>query len=352
MNNNLLCYNCGRIYPPGDSPWKCECGMPLEFPDIEDISSPPDQNDFNEGIWAFDEFIPVNKHVSLSEGFTPEVYSEQWNVTFKLDYVMPSGSFKDRGMSTMISHAIELGVNDVVVDSSGNAGFSMAQYAARAGLSATVYSPNSIPERKQKAIEDVGGEVIRIEGSRKSVADACIEALEKNGMWYATHIYRPSFLSGTKTFAFEVAAKRDWKSPDAIVSPIAGGTLLLGIYFGFKDLVRAGWVEDMPRIYGAQAAGYAPIANALGNDADGDNTLVSHLADPPRKAQIIDAIKETHGDAVAIGKGRTQTVHSGLNQIGFHVEPTSALAPAALKYFFENDHLNHSEDIVVPLTGS
>jgi threonine synthase len=370
MPSNLSCLDCGRTYDAGpDEPWRCECGHPLEFADRPLPDGPaPDfaEIDTRSGLWAFEAFLPVSKRVTLGEGFTPlqdassGPNSPDWgeNTQFKLEYVFPSGSFKDRGATATLSRAAELGVEKVVEDSSGNAGAAIAQYAARAGIEADVYVPADAKQSKLAAIERVGANPVKVEGSRQDVTDACIEAVEAadRAGWYASHAWNPAFFAGTATFAFEVAAQRDWEVPDAVVTPLGHGTLFLGAYRGFRALKDAGWTDRMPRLLGAQAAGYAPIANELHGDdeAAGDNSVADgiQILDPARKDHILDAIEATGGDAIALDAEPVADALDRLHRGGFYVEPTSAVAPAALDTYREEGVLDRDDDVVVPLTGS
>ncbi|MFC7047103.1 threonine synthase [Halobacteriaceae archaeon GCM10025711] len=354
----FACDACGRTYEEGpDEPWRCACGHALDFADPPLPDGPPpafDALDTRRGLWAFEAFLPVERRVSLGEGFTPLVDAPDWNAAFKLEYLFPSGSFKDRGATTTLSRAAELGVERVVEDSSGNAGAAIAQYAARAGIDADVYVPADVKPSKLAAIERAGARPVRIEGSRQDVTDACVEAVESGGGWYASHAWNPAFFAGTATFAFEVAAQRDWTAPDAVVLPLGHGTLFLGAYRGFQALHDAGWIDDLPRLLGVQAAGVAPIATALNGPTAGENDAADgiQIARPARGDQILDAIEATEGDAIAVDADATEDALDALHRAGFYVEPTSAAAVAGLDAYRDQGGIAPTADVVVPLTGS
>jgi threonine synthase len=415
--SDLTCPDCGRSYDAGpDEPWRCDCGHPLEFADRPLPERPAPEFaevDARRGLWAFEEFLPISPQVTLGEGFTPLQDADaldsanasdtadsadstdlpDWgeNVQFKLEYVFPSGSFKDRGATATLSRAAELGVERVVEDSSGNAGAAIAQYAARAGIDADIYVPADAKRSKLAAIERVGANPVRVEGTRRDVTDACIEAVERversrgkseisrpsgdsvsrdstdrseersdsrqpSAGWYASHAWNPAFFAGTMTFAFEVAAQRDWSVPDAVLTPLGHGTLFLGAYRGFRALKDAGWTDRMPRLLGAQAAGYAPVAAELHGDESvaGDNSVADgiQILDPARKDQILDAVEATDGDVVALDSDPVADALDRLRRGGFYVEPTAAVAPAALAAFCERGVLDSDDDVVIPLTGS
>jgi threonine synthase len=296
----------------------------------------------------------MSPRATLGEGATPLVDAPVWDASFKLEYVFPTGSFKDRGATATISRAVSLGVDTVLEDSSGNAGAAIATYAARAGLSARIFVPASVTASKLRAIERTGATPVRIEGSRQDVTDACVEAVDAGEGWYASHAWNPAFFAGTATVAYEIAADRDWTVPDAVVTPLGHGTLFLGAYRGFRALYEAGWTDRIPRLLGAQAAGYAPFAAALHGETDGTNDLADgiQIRDPVRRDQVLRAVRESEGDVVAVGEGAIERELDALHRRGFYVEPTSAVAPAALREFRERGVLSADDDVVVALTGS
>jgi threonine synthase len=353
---SLRCPACGTVY---EDRWRCRCGGPLRFQDRPRPSAtdPVDAEiDPREGLWAFSELLPVERRVSLGEGYTPLVDAPSWDAAFKLEYVFPTGSFKDRGATTVLSRALGVGADRVLEDSSGNAGAAIATYAARAGIDAEIYVPADVKAAKVRSIRRSGAEVVRVEGSREDVTDACIAAVEAGNGWYASHAWNPAFFAGTATMAYEIAHQRDWSAPDAVVTPLGHGTMFLGAYRGFERLLEAGWIDRLPKLLGAQAAGYAPIASELHGDtaASGDNGIADgiRIRQPVQKAAILEAIEESGGDAIAIPEAETEAELDCLHRAGFYVEPTCAVAPAALRAYRERGVIDGDDDVVVPLSGS
>ncbi|MFB6101049.1 MAG: pyridoxal-phosphate dependent enzyme [Haloplanus sp.] len=350
---DLVCPQCGRTYADR---WRCHCGAPLEFASTPRPDGPaPALSSFDtrRGLWAFESFLPIDPHVTLGEGFTPILDAPAWNASLKLEYVSPTGSFKDRGAAAVISRAVALGVDRVVEDSSGNAGAAIATYAARAGLDADIYVPSSIPDAKRRAIEAVGATAVEIAGDRGAVAAACRRAVSDGDAWYASHAWNPAFFAGTATFGIELAAQRDWSAPEAVVVPLGHGTLLLGAYRGFRALVEAGWIDELPRLLAVQAAGYAPVAAARGGGGNDRNDLADgiQVRDPVRRAAIDAALDATDGDAIAVTEAAVDRAHTALQQDGFDVEPTAAAAPAGLRAYRDRGTIAADADVVVPLTG-
>jgi len=353
------CPSCEREYPEtAGSPWRCECGRALEFADPPRPAgaSPPATLDRDRGLWAFAPFLPVERHVTLGEGWTPLVDAPAWDAQFKLEYLFPTGSFKDRGAATTVSYAHALGVDRLLEDSSGNAGHAVATYAARAGLDAAIYVPADAKPAKLRAIERTGADVVRVEGDRGAVTDACVGAVERGEGWYASHAWQPAFLAGTATAAMETAEQRNWSAPDVFVTPLGHGTLFLGAHRGFRALREAGWTDRVPRLVGVQAAGTAPIVEARHGSAAaaGSNDAADgvQIRDPARREDILAALEATGGEAVAVGRDATEAALDRLHRAGFYVEPTCALAPAALADLRDSGVVDPDDDVVVALTGS
>ena len=404
MPSALTCPTCDAVYEASPAePWRCGCGHALEFteqPHPEGAPLPLSSLDTSRGLWTFFEFLPIEPHVTFHEGFTPLVDAPEWDAAFKLEYVFPTGSFKDRGATTTLSRAVELGVEKVIEDSSGNAGAAIATYAARAGLPAEIYVPADVKQSKLMAIQRAGARPVRVEGSRADVTAACVGAVEgsseenapetangeavgssearsvserANGEavgtadapyqhgdgWYASHAWNPAFYAGTMTFAFELAAQRGWSVPDAVVLPVGHGTLFLGTYRGFERLVEAGITDRLPRLFAVQTMGYDPLVERVGGDriVEDDETRTEiadgiQISEPARASQLLDALEATDGTAVAVGDGPVETALDRLHRGGFYVEPTCAVAPAALAHFRETGAIGPDDDVVVPLTGS
>ena len=403
----LTCPSCGRSGDPATD-WRCACGHPLEF--AASLGPAPGTGvprtgeiDRDRGIWSWEPFLPeigASHRVSLGEGWTPLVDAPAFAsqaappadddsavgdgppVSVKLEYVSPTGSFKDRGAAVTVALAAELGIDRVLEDSSGNAGLAIATYAARAGIDARIYVPADAAAGKVAAIERTGADVRHVEGDRQAVTDACVDAVAAGEGWYASHAWQPAFFAGTATFALEVAAQRGWDVPDAIVTPVGHGTLLLGAYRGFRALREAGWTERVPRLLGVQAGGVAPLVaerhgdeaagagagtRAAGGGADarahadgrtdeaaGPNDAADgiQVTTPAREGEIHEALDATDGDVIAVGSGATTEARDDLARAGFHVEPTSAVALAGLREYVERGVLASDSDVVLPLTGT
>ncbi len=311
-------------------------------------------------MWRYREAIPVEHDeniVSFGEGFTPlvDLDIDGLPVKVKLDHLFPSGSYKDRGASVLISKAKELGVTHVVEDSSGNAGAAIATYCRRANISCDIYVPASASPGKLVQINMMGARLHSVAGSREDTANAALAAAEK--YYYASHSWNPFFFHGTKTFAYEVCEQLGRRAPDIVVTPVGNGTLLLGAMIGFQELWHAGIIEKTPRILAVQTAHCAPCAEAFFKGESNithinkKKTLAEGIAvaEPVRGAHILQAVRDSDGDFVTVEEHEIITWLKKLYRNGFYIEPTSAAVFAGIAK--SKTQMNKKQTIVSVITG-
>jgi threonine synthase len=293
----------------------------------------------------------------MNEGFTPleEIEFNGGGVLIKIDYLFPTGSYKDRGATVLISKMKEWGVQKVVEDSSGNAGSAIAAYCAKAGIGCDIYVPQYTSPEKLIQIQAYGATLKRVEGSREKTAEKAMEAASK--IPYASHCWNPFFLHGTKTFAFEVWEQMDWRAPDTLVLPIGHGTLFLGAYIGFKELKTAGMIKRIPKMVGIQSASCAPLYQAFKKGwretrpIEKVETIAEGIAiaEPVRGRQILEAIRETGGEILAVTEKEIKVALKEMGRKGHFIEPTSSATIAGLKKYLRKKRQN--ETVVSTLTG-
>jgi threonine synthase len=293
----------------------------------------------------------------MNEGFTPleEIEFNGGGVLIKIDYLFPTGSYKDRGATVLISKMKEWGVQKVVEDSSGNAGSAIAAYCAKAGIGCDIYVPQYTSPGKLIQIQAYGATLKRVEGSREKTAEKAMEAASK--IPYASHCWNPFFLHGTKTFAFEVWEQMDWRAPDTLVLPIGHGTLFLGAYIGFKELKTAGMIKRIPKMVGIQSASCAPLYQAFKKGwretrpIEKVETIAEGIAiaEPVRGRQILEAIRETGGEVLAVTEKEIKVALKEMGRKGHFIEPTSSATIAGLKKYLRKKRQN--ETVVSTLTG-
>ena len=260
------------------------------------------------------------------------------DVRLKVDCLMPTGSFKDRGAVLLAALASGLDVGRMVADSSGNAGTAIAAYAARAGIPCEVYVPASTSPGKVAQLRAYGATVQQIPGSREDTADAAAEAADTPGTLYASHVYNPFFFHGTKTYVFELWEQLGGRLPDTLVLPLGNGTLVLGAHLGSRELLAAGLITRLPRIVAVQAAPCAPLAAAFQNGQHEAAHITPEptiaegiaIARPPRGAQILAAVRSTGGTITTVTDDQVHAAHATLARAGLYVEPTGAACWAAI----------------------
>jgi threonine synthase len=349
MNPVEQCSECEQEYEFDLRRWQCDCGCALN------VTLPPFDPSLVESarrdMWRYRAVLPVPSNaqpVTLGEGGTPLVPLQAEGVYVKCETLNPTGSFKDRGMSALVTALAALGASEVVEDSSGNAGAALAAYAARAGLPATIYAPANAPAAKLKQIEAYGANLIRVNGSRQDVARVTQNAVTERGASYASHVWQPINLAGQATTAFEIWEQFEQRAPDVVVTPVGHATLLLGLYWGFCALRAAKRISKVPRLVGAQPEACAPLVDPTQTVwpnvtiADG-----ARIAQPVRRRQIQAAIGDTGGKLAAIPEKEIGQACDKLARQGIYVEPTSALAIAALDHFQRAP----GETVVAVLTG-
>jgi len=357
-----LCPACRATYPDDALVWRCECGSYLNY-DGAPLLRRGDIRTDEHSMWRYDAALPIKQADAVAyfgEGMTPLLPGLRGAAPFllKIEYLMPSGSFKDRGTAVLANALLKLGVHEIVEDSSGNAGASLACYAARAGLDCEVYTPASTSAGKLAQITAHGATLVRVPGSRDDTSKAVLEAAERR--FYASHNWQPLFVEGMKTLGWELWEQLGFKAPDALVVAVGLGSSLLGTFYAFKGLVAAGEIEKMPRLYAAQAAATAPIHLAFQAGADDIAGVVpgKSVAEgvatgrPIRRKEILTALRESGGGTASASEEEILAAQHDLAAEGLYVEPTAALPLAAARSLLASGQLRPGETNVVMLGGS
>jgi len=359
----FYCDKCNQSYSEDSNLWRCNCGAPFSYISSSPVSFPKDRIKVrNKTIWKYYEALPVTnqeKIVTLGEGMTPLVPTlfEGQKILFKLDFIFPTGSFKDRGTSFFISKLKEQQIKKVVEDSSGNAGASLAAYCARSGIECEIYVPEYTSAGKVVQIEMYGAKVKRIPGSREDTSVAAKQAARS--CYYASHNWNPYFLHGVKTIAFELWEQLGWKIPDNIIVPAGQGSLVLGCQIGFNELKAAGEIKKLPRIFAVQAANCAPLYQAFQKGLAEPVTIQKKetiaegisSAFPIRGSEVLSAVKDSDGVVIAVKEKEIWESLQKVSKLGFYIEPTSATATAGLSQLINNGSIKPTDSTVVILTG-
>ncbi len=370
----LKCRECGREYSL-EPIHVCEyCFGPLEVVyDYDEIKKKVSREKIQEGpksLWRYIDLLPVEEpRVGLSAGFTPLKKAENLgkllgleNLYIKDDSVNhPTLSFKDRVVSVAISKAIEFGFDTVACASTGNLANSVASHSAQAGLNCFVFIPANLESQKIYGSLVFAPTVVAVEGTYDDVNRLCSEIANELQWAFVNINIRPFYAEGSKTLAFEVVEQLGWRAPDAVVAPAASGSLITKIWKGLKELVRVGLIEEMnTRVYGAQAEGCSPIAQAWREGRDfikpvRPNTIAKSIAigNPADGIYALQVTKESRGDwETATDEEIIEGIKLLAETEGIFTETAGGTTIAVLKKLAQKGAFRKDEIVVAYITGN
>ncbi|NLW71686.1 MAG: pyridoxal-phosphate dependent enzyme [Chloroflexi bacterium] len=353
MKTRFECLKCHSPYPATGLPARCpQCGSLYGMVELV-YHAPVDEK---VGIWRYQEVFGLDEVVApvyLGEGETPLVkanYGER-TIYSKCEHLNPSGSFKDRGTAILASLLKARKINNVVEDSSGNAGGSLALYSKAIGIEATVFIPESTSGPKRAQMERIGISVKPISGPREAAHSAVERAVLEKGASYASHAYLPFHLAGYATILFE-ACEQLGEMPGTVIAPIGHGSLFLGLIMAGDAMAKAG-LGSRPKYIGVQPANCAPVVKAWRKETFtgpvgpslAEGTQVSN---PVRGGEILDHLINGRDELLTIEEAEIIEASRKLFAQGLYIEPTSAMVGAAL------DQISGvlPEPIILVLTGS
>ena len=351
----------GKLYPLDVPRWCSDEHTPLLVTSGKGISR--DEIDGGtRSLWRYRASLPVDiaKPISLGEGCTPLV-EQAWGDLrphFKLEWFNPTGSFKDRGSAVMLSFLRQIGIDAILEDSSGNAGSSMAGLGASGGMRVKILTPASTSPAKIAQVRAYGAEIQLVDGPREESQAEAIR--QSNETFYASHNWQPFFLEGTKSLAYELWEDLGFRAPDNVVIPVGAGSNLLGCAFGFRELMKAGQIAKLPRLFVTQPLNCSPIDASFKAGVDtpverdvhktiAEGTAIKH---PLRLREIIGALRESGGGTIALTEEEIIVALRRLARQGLFTEPTSASAAAALDKLAAAGSIKANETTVMLLTGN
>ena len=361
MQPSYLDPRTGRTFPLDPPRWCGPDHAPLLLTELPGLNR-GQIDTATRSLWRYRAAFPfpVDDPITLGEGCTPLLHRSLSGVGvhLKCEWFNPTCSFKDRGASVMLSLLRAQGVTAVLEDSSGNGGAAVAAYAAAGGMVATIMAPASTSPAKTVQMRAHGAVVELIPGSRQDTADAAVA--RSASLFYASHNWHPFFLHGTKTLAYELWEDLGFRAPDNVITPCGAGSNVLGCEIGFSELLRAGEIRAMPRIFAAQPANCAPIAAAFLAGGDGPvETPISPtiaegtaIARPIRLREVLGTLRETRGGAVRLTETEIGAATLELARIGIYVEPTAAQVLAAWRKLLATGTITPEQTTVLVLTGS
>lgn len=285
----------------------------------------------------------IKEWVTLGEVETPIIDFE--NLSLKLEYFSPTFSYKDRGTKVMISYLkskkSEYQIAEINEDSSGNAGASVAAYGRRASFNVNIFVPEATSVNKVNQIESYGANIFKVPGSREDVR---IAAENHKGV-YASHVLTPEFRDGIRTLAYEIFKQRNGRVPDRIYIPVSAGTLMLGVFNGFKHLLDSGEIERVPEIIAVQTEQVSPLCSKINNLPYDPDKPIDSIADalistrPPLLNKMFEVISD-FGRCIAVSEEEIKSARRNLSLLGVFAEYSSATVYAAHeKYHPEGDNM-------------
>jgi threonine synthase len=351
----------GKLYPLDIPRWCSDERTPLLVTPGKGLSR-DEINGRDRSLWRYRAALPVDiaKPITLGEGCTPLVQQEWEDLRpfFKLEWFNPTGSFKDRGSAVMLSFLRQIGVEAVLEDSSGNGGSSVAGIGAAGGMRVKILAPASTSPAKIAQVRAYGAEVQLVVGPREESEAEAIR--QSNQTFYASHNWQPFFLEGTKSLAYELWEDLGFQAPDNVVIPVGAGSSLLGCAFGFRELLKAGQIAKLPRLFVCQPLNCSPVDASFQAGVDtpvprdvhktiAEGTAIKH---PMRLREIIAALRECGGGTIALTEDEIVAALRRLARQGLFAEPTSASAAAALVKLSNAGSIRANETTVVLLTGT
>jgi len=370
----LKCRECGREYPI-EPIHVCEyCFGPLEVKyDYEEIKKNISRKKIEEGpksLWRYIDLLPVEEpRVGFHAGFTPLKKAENLGKLLGLDnlYIKddsvnhPTLSFKDRVVSVAISKAIEFGFDTTACASTGNLANSVASHSAQAGLNCFVFIPANLESQKIYGSLVFSPTVVAVEGTYDDVNRLCSEIANELPWAFVNINIRPFYAEGSKTLAFEVVEQLGWRAPDAVVAPAASGSLVTKIWKGLKEMAIVGLIDEVKtRVYGAQAEGCSPIAQAWKEGRDfikpvKPNTIAKSIAigNPADGIYALQVTKESKGDwETATDEEIIEGIKLLAETEGIFTETAGGTTIAVLKKLAQRGAFRRDEVVVAYITGN
>ena len=370
----LKCISCGDISSQKNFHYTCElCGENLDV--IYDYSAI--NNDWSKdelmknvdhSIWRFLPLLPVKEsptNTSMQVGGTPLIQSDSLAKAFgikslwlKDDSRNPSGSLKDRATEVGIQHAKEQGQKTIVAASTGNAAASLACLSATHEMEAVIFAPSSAPAAKLTQIMQYGAKLFPVNGSYDNAFDLSTEVVKDTGWYSRSTGINPILSEGKKTVSLEIAEQLNWQSPDHVFVPVGDGCIIGGVYKGFYDLFKLGWIEKIPKIHAVQSNGSSAIVNALSTgtlSAVNASTIADSISvDLPRDGlKAIRAVTESNGIGIKVSDDAIlDAQYEMAKSSGLFAEPAAAAGFAGLVKAANEEFLSSKESVVVLVTGT
>ena len=368
------CVRCGKTYAAGPDLTTCECGGILDIIyDYESIKARLTKevlaNRAERSMWRYRELLPIEEGTvptPLRVGWSP-LYEEPrlaqqlglGRLFVKDDGQNPTASLKDRASAMAVAKAREAGARVIACSSTGNAASSLAGNAAAAGLSTYIFVPSRAPKGKVAQLMTFGATVISVQGSYEETFELSKQAIDKWGWYNRNAAINPYLSEGKKTVALEIMEQLNWEVPDYIAISVGDGCTIAGLWKGLKDLHAIGFIDRLPRLISAQAAGCCPLNRAIESgmpwEPMEENTLADSIAvGVPRNAEkALMAIRESGGLTVNVTDEEIMAAQQLLGRTcGVFGEPAGVTGTAGVKKLCEAGKIGRDDTVVSVVTGN
>ena len=368
------CIRCGKTYEAVPDLTTCQCGGILEITyDYDSIKSRLTKevlaNRAERSMWRYRELLPIEENTAptpLRVGWSP-LYEEPRlaeqlglkRLYVKDDGQNPTASLKDRASAMAVAKAREAGAKVIACSSTGNAASSLAGNAAAAGLATYIFVPSRAPKGKVAQLMTFGATVVSVQGSYEETFELSKAAIDKWGWYNRNAAINPYLSEGKKTVALEIMEQLDWQVPDYIAISVGDGCTIAGLWKGLKDLHAIGFIDRLPRLISAQAAGGCPLNRAIETNTPWEpmeeNTLADSIAvGVPRNAdKALLAIRESRGLTVNVTDEEIMAAQKLLGRTcGVFGEPAGVTGTAGVKKLCEAGVIGKDDTVVSVVTGN
>ena len=368
------CVKCGKIYEATPNLTNCSCGGILDIVyDYDYIKTVLTKEKLaarrDNSMWRYRELLPVEEsteNTPLRVGWSPlyraDALAGQLGIArlyVKDDGINPTASLKDRASAMAVAKAREARARVIACSSTGNAASSLAGNAAAAGLKTYIFVPSRAPKGKVAQLMTFGATVISVQGSYEETFELSKAAIEKWGWYNRNAAINPYLSEGKKTVALEIMEQLDWEVPDYIAISVGDGCTIAGLWKGLKDLYAIGFIDRLPRLISAQAAGCCPLNRAIETGEPWrpmeENTLADSIAvGVPRNAdKALMAIRESRGLVVNVTDEEIMAAQKLLGRTcGVFGEPAGVTGAAGLKKLCEAGRIEKDASVVSVVTGN
>tara|TARA_A100000164_G_scaffold73990_1_gene62229 strand:- start:300 stop:1526 length:1227 start_codon:yes stop_codon:yes gene_type:complete len=370
---HLECSLTGKKYEKNKIHGLSEEGKPLlvryNLKKMGEIISREDIGKNSEpGFWRYSFMLPVEKkenRISLGEVITPLIKLEEavknfnFNSTvhIKDEGLLPTSSFKARGLAMAVSMAKQLNLKHLAIPTNGNAGAALAAYATKASIKSTVFCPDDTPEINIREIERLGADTYMVNGLINECGKIVLEGKEKAGWFDVSTLKEPYRIEGKKTMGLELAEQLNWKLPDVIFYPTGGGTGLIGMWKAFNELLELGWIKGrLPRMVAVQAEGCAPIYKAWSEGKEfaplweNAKTVAAGIRVPIAVGDflIIRAVNESNGFSISVTDEEIISARDEVSKTeGTLLCPEGAATFSAFKKSLNSGIISKDESVVL-----